>query len=180
MTLDEARRKVEEAKAKIPAVQSKTPPQAAAPGDISTGHVPGVRVALGDTYDAVSSAYPDGSPTTVSEKPALCLKSQGLYFFFTKDKILDNIRFDPPFDGPVYGVKLGDSFEDVKARLGQPVNSWASATISRAVEALCLDVATLPIKRTNNQLGNDGRLTVIPQPRPSAARRFASTRHSGG
>ncbi len=37
---------------------------------------------------------------------------------------MENIRFDAPFAGSVNGVKLGDSFDDVKKRLGEPLNSW--------------------------------------------------------
>ena len=151
--MDEARRRADEARAKIAAAESQitqpkpeAPPQTPSPSpfggmrdknfipdlssspspsdDLSSGSVPGVKVALGQTLDAVTAAYPSGKPTTVSDKPALWLQSDGLYFFFTNDKALENIRFDAPFAGSVNGVKLGDSFDDVKKRLGQPLNSW--------------------------------------------------------
>ncbi len=150
--LDEARRKAEEARAKIAAAETQivppkpeSPPQTPSPSpfdgmrdknfipdlssspppsdDLSRGSVPGVKVALGQSLDAVTAAYPSGKPTTVSDKPALWLQSNGLYFFFTNDKTLENIRLDAPFAGSVNGVKLGDSFDDVKKRLGQPLNS---------------------------------------------------------
>jgi hypothetical protein len=92
--------------------------------EAASAELPGVTVALGDSFDKVSAAYPSGRQTTVSEKPAWWAQSQGLYFFFTGDKVLDNIRLDPPYSGAIQGIKLGDSFDDVKAKLGQPLNSW--------------------------------------------------------
>jgi hypothetical protein len=95
-------------------------PSVGAPGE----YLPGVTVALGDSFDRVAAAYPSARHTTVSEKPAVWAQSDGLYFFFTSDNVLDNIRLDPPYAGSVHGIKLGDSFEDVKKTLGQPLNSW--------------------------------------------------------
>jgi TIR domain-containing protein len=92
--------------------------------DAASGQLPGVAVGLGDSFDRVAASYPSGRQTTVSEKPAWWAQSQGLYFFFTGDKVLDNIRLDPPYAGSVHGIKLGDSFDDVKAKLGQPLNTW--------------------------------------------------------
>ena len=101
------------------------PPPAPAPStDTTGGQVPGVTVALGDSFDRVSSAYPSGRQTTVSEKPAWWAQNDGLYFFFTSDKVLDNIRLDPPYSGSVRGIKLGDSFDVVRAKLGEPLRSW--------------------------------------------------------
>jgi hypothetical protein len=96
----------------------------ASSGDLSGSQVPGVQVALGDSFDRVSSAYPSGRQTTVSEKPAWWAQSDGLYFFFTGDKVLDNIRLDAPYSGSVHGIKLGDSFDNVRAKLGEPLRSW--------------------------------------------------------
>jgi hypothetical protein len=92
--------------------------------DVTRGRVQGVSVALGDSFDRVAAAYPSGRQTTVSEKPAWWAQSDGLYFFFTGAKVLDNIRLDPPYSGSVQGVKLGDSFDDVKKKLGEPLRSW--------------------------------------------------------
>ncbi len=44
--------------------------------------------------------------------------------FFTGDKVLDNIRLDAPYSGSVHGIKLGDSFDNVRAKLGEPLRSW--------------------------------------------------------
>ena len=92
--------------------------------DVTSSQVPGVPVALGDSFDRVSSAYPSGRQTTVSEKPAWWAQSDGLYFFFNSDKVLDNIKLDAPYSGSVHGIKLGDSFDDVRAKLGEPLRSW--------------------------------------------------------
>ena len=114
-----------EAPPPAPSTANVAPPTEAVSGDdIASGHVPGVRVALGDTLDSVTAAYPAGKPTTMSGKPALWAQSDGLYFFFTSDKVLDNIRLGPPFSGSIRGVKLGDSFDDVRAKLGEPLRSW--------------------------------------------------------
>jgi len=103
-----------------PDLPTVTTPSVGAPGE----YLPGVTVALGDSFDRVAAAYPSARHTTVSEKPAVWAQSDGLYFFFTSDNVLDNIRLDPPYAGSVHGIKLGDSFEDVKKTLGQPLNSW--------------------------------------------------------
>ncbi len=101
------------------------PFKATLPADnAANGQVPGVPVALGDSFDRVASAYPSARHTTVSEKPAVWAQSDGLYFFFTNDKVLDNIRLDAPYAGSIHGIKLGDSFDDVKKQLGEPLNSW--------------------------------------------------------
>jgi hypothetical protein len=91
---------------------------------LSHGQIPGVKVALGNSLDSVRAAYPSGRQTTVSEKPAWWAQSDGLYFFFTNDNTLDNIRLDAPFAGSVHGVWLGNSFDDVRKKLGEPLNSW--------------------------------------------------------
>jgi hypothetical protein len=113
--------------ANVPNNIANTPnlPEVPAPStDASSGQVPGVQVALGASFDRVSAAYPSGRQTTVSEKPAWWAQSDGLYFFFGNDKVLDNIRLDPPYSGSVHGVRLGDSFDDVRAKLGEPLRSW--------------------------------------------------------
>ncbi len=109
------------------------PPAVALPSASSTGNtagtqVPGVQVALGDSLDKVSAAYPSGRQTTVSDKPAWWAQSDGLYFFFTGDKVLENIRLDPPYSGTIHGVRLGDSFDEVKKKLGEPLRSWDFGT----------------------------------------------------
>jgi hypothetical protein len=114
-----------EAPPPAPSIANVAPPTEAVRGDdIASGHVPGIPVALGDSFDKVAAAYPSGKQTTVSEKPALWAQSEGLYFFFTNDKVLDNIRLVAPFSGSIRGVKLGDSFDDVRAKLGEPLRSW--------------------------------------------------------
>ena len=47
--------------------------------------------------------------------------SDGLTLFFNeKELTLRNIRADVPFSGSIDGVRIGDVFDDVVARLGQP------------------------------------------------------------
>jgi hypothetical protein len=105
-----------------------TPPSAPSTGDAAGTQVPGVQVALGDSFDKVSAAYPSGRRTNVSDKPAWWAQSDGLYFFFTGDKVLEKIRLDPPYSGSVHGVKLGDSFDEVRKKLGEPLRSWDFGT----------------------------------------------------
>ena len=47
--------------------------------------------------------------------------SDGLTFFFNeKELTLRNIRAGVPFSGSINGVRIGDTFDDVVARLGRP------------------------------------------------------------
>lgn len=96
--------------------------------------VPGLRVALGDTMDKVRSAYAvRGQPTNgcLQSKPCLMLSapSEGLRFFFkSDDKLLYEIRADQPFAGRIVGVRLGDSVDEVIAKLGAPLRPpWGYA-----------------------------------------------------
>jgi hypothetical protein len=130
MTIDEARRKVEEAKAKIAALQGKTtPPQAVAPPNAgqSAATIPdarpmpaieGVPVALGDPFDAVKQAYPTAGQTGAGD---LAMPLDGIRLFFTKDdRVLREIMLEAPYAGSVDGLRIGDSASDVVSRLGQP------------------------------------------------------------
>jgi hypothetical protein len=89
--------------------------------------VPGLRVALGDTMDKVRSVYAvRGAPMNdcLKSRPCVMLSapSEGLRFFFkASDKLLYEIRADAPFSGQIVGVRLGDSVEEVTARLGAPL-----------------------------------------------------------
>jgi hypothetical protein len=89
--------------------------------------VPGLRVALGDTMDKVRAAYAvRGEPIISCLEPCLMLwaRSDGLRFFFKKDdKLLYEIRADAPFAGSIVGVRLGDSLDDVAAKLGAPLRA---------------------------------------------------------
>jgi hypothetical protein len=82
-----------------------------------------LRVALGDTIAKVRAAYgitADPIPTN-NHQAMLRAPSDGLTFFFNeKELTLRNIRADVPFSGSINGVRIGDTFDDVVARLGRP------------------------------------------------------------
>ncbi len=109
-----------------PAVEATAKPSAPP----QTVHVPAasqtLRVAFGDTIDKVRAAYGvRGEPTNGcgSNNPCATVAAplDGLMFFFkTDEKLLYEIRADEPFAGSIEGVRIGDAFDDVIARLGQP------------------------------------------------------------
>ena len=83
-------------------------------------------VAFGDTMDKVRAVYGVlGEATEDCESTDPCLwlaaSSEGLTFFFKPDKKrLNEIRADEPFAGSIEGVSIGDTLDDVVAKLGQP------------------------------------------------------------
>lgn len=77
----------------------------------------GITVALGDPRDLVRQAYPAATETGAGD---LVVASDGVKFFFTKDKVLRQIMVEAPYKGSVDGIKIGDTAEDVVARRGQP------------------------------------------------------------
>jgi len=82
-----------------------------------------LRVALGDKIERVRAAYnitADPIPTSGGQL-LLRVPPEGLTFFFDeKEQTLRNIRADAPFSGSINGVRIGDTFDDVVARLGRP------------------------------------------------------------
>ncbi len=106
-TIDELKRKADEG----PAAVAKP--------------IEGFRVALGDPFDRVKGVYPNAATvgTDASKPPDLNLPLDGIRFFFTAARTLDNIRVDSPFKGSVQGVRIGDSLDDVLRRLGQPYSA---------------------------------------------------------
>jgi hypothetical protein len=82
-----------------------------------------LRVALRDTIAKVRAAYgitADPIPTN-NHQVILRTPSDGLMFFFNEEELtLRNIRADVPFSGSINGVRIGDTFDDVVAKLGQP------------------------------------------------------------
>ncbi len=124
MSIEDAQRKVAEAKAKIAALQGNAaPPNAAVQGAPSTDTKPmpameGVPVALGDPFDAVKQAYPTAGQSGAGD---LAMPLDGIRLFFTKnDRMLREIMLEAPYAGSVDGLRIGDSADDVVARLGQP------------------------------------------------------------
>ncbi|HMK42344.1 MAG TPA: toll/interleukin-1 receptor domain-containing protein [Methyloceanibacter sp.] len=123
-SVEEAQRKIAEAKAKIAALQGNTPaPNAAAQGATPADAKPmpameGVPVALGDSFDAVKQAYPTAGQSGAGD---LAMPLDGIRLFFTKnDRVLREIMLEAPYAGNVAGLRIGDSAGDVVARLGQP------------------------------------------------------------
>ena len=124
LTLDEAKRKIAEAKCKIAEVEGQTsPPQpetpaAPAPDAKPMPGIEGITVALGAPRDGVRQAYPQAADSGSGD---LSMPLDGIKFFFTKDdKVLREIMVEAPFTGSVDGIKVGDTAEDVVARRGQP------------------------------------------------------------
>jgi TIR domain len=124
VSVEEAQRKIAEAKAKIAALQGNTAaPNAAAqtapPADAKPmPAMEGVPVALGDPFDAVKQAYPTAGQSGAGD---LAMPLDGIRLFFTKDnRVLREIMLEAPYAGDVAGLRIGDSASDVVARLGQP------------------------------------------------------------
>jgi hypothetical protein len=44
----------------------------------------------------------------------------GIKFFFSKDRVLNEIMLEAPYAGSVADVQIGDSADDLVAHLGQP------------------------------------------------------------
>jgi kumamolisin len=89
-----------------------------------------LRVSFGDQVGVVQVTYGilDDLTNGCGLDPCWMLdaSSYGLKFFFTndKDKVLNEIRADWPFDGTIEGVHIGDSYNSVVANLGQPNSSF--------------------------------------------------------
>ncbi len=123
-SVEEAQRKLAEAKAKIAALQGNAaPPNAGAQSAPSTDTKPmpameGISVALGDPFASVKQAYPAAGQSGAGD---LAMPLDGIRLFFTKDdRVLREIMLEAPYAGSVDGLRIGDSAGDVVARLGQP------------------------------------------------------------
>jgi len=84
---------------------------------------------FGDTMDKVRDVYGmTDQPTNGcgSTHPCWMLTAplEGLYFFFDAgQKLLYEIRADKPFAGSIEGVRIGDAFDDVVAKVGKPLGA---------------------------------------------------------
>ena len=58
----------------------------------------------------------------------LNVDARGITFFFDRSKTVYAINFHKPFAGSIWDVKLGDSKDDVKRRLGEPEKSSSTET----------------------------------------------------
>lgn len=87
----------------------------------------GMKVTIGDTYDAISAAYNTFQRPTLSpwdkKSSWLYLKDEGIEFFFDSSNRISSIHFVDPWAGSIRGVKLGDTADRVKSLLGEPRKS---------------------------------------------------------
>lgn len=91
----------------------------------STGAGSVVLVSLGDSIEHVKTVYHiTTEPFPSGKSLGLHLPLAGIYFFFDpKDKMLNNIRVDAPFEGSVEGVHIGDPLTGILSRLGEPYST---------------------------------------------------------
>ncbi len=105
-----------------PAPTPPTPPSDAARRALElTGAGSVLLVSLGDSMEHVKSVYHITTEPFASGKSlGLHLPLVGIYFFFDpKDKMLNDIRVDAPFEGSVEGVHIGDPLTGIISRLGE-------------------------------------------------------------
>jgi hypothetical protein len=95
-----------------PAPQAEAPSPPAKP----EGPAIGFTVTLGIPLDAVKKAYPAATAASAD-----ILAMPGIKFFFkNEDKVLYEIMVEPPYEGDIDGIKIGDSADDIVARRGKP------------------------------------------------------------
>jgi hypothetical protein len=56
-------------------------------------------------------------------KSVLFLRTKGIKVFFNRKDTVESIRLEPPFEGKVQGVKLGDGMSAVRAMKGKPLKA---------------------------------------------------------
>ncbi len=92
-----------------------------------------LRVKIGDSADAVLTAYPGASELKGHSENDDSLwseaKDDGFVFVFDKSSIqLRTIRAMPSFKGQILGLRIGDPLEKLISELGQPSkNPWDSS-----------------------------------------------------
>jgi hypothetical protein len=99
------------------------------------GIVPPLPIAIGDSLKMVRTALkttqegkPYRSNVTDKDEWELDFPDKGLRIFFDENRKVDTIRFDAPFSGSIFGVRIGDSRASVVKLLGQPLRSWSDDT----------------------------------------------------
>ena len=109
-----------------------------APGDRPNGQVPNIpsftatlRVDLGDGVDKVRTAYNIRAELPATGDGQLNAGLDGLMFFF-KNNVVSEIRADAPFAGNIEGVHIGETLDEVVAKLGQPLRSAWSFGFNKA------------------------------------------------
>lgn len=114
-------------------LKAQAPPPAPAAPNKPSPVVPPIPVGLGDSYDKVRTVLhipEEAKPyqATGPDHTLLDVDAQGISFFFDSSKTVYAINFHKPFAGSIWGVKLGDSKDDVKRRLGEPDKSSSTET----------------------------------------------------
>lgn len=102
----------------VPTTRAPSPPAASASNPSPSEGLP---VKLGDPIDTVKATYSIKGNPEGAGAPTLRVALSGLTFFFTEqDKTLRMVRADPPFSGNIEHVRIGDTADEVVAKLGQP------------------------------------------------------------
>ncbi len=114
-------------------LKAQAPPPAPAAPKKAPPVVPLIPVGLGDNYNKVRTVFhiQEEAKPYLSGGPGhtvLDVDAQGISFFFDSSKTVYAINFHKPFAGSIWGVKLGDSKDDVKRQLGEPEKSSSTET----------------------------------------------------
>jgi len=126
--------------------------------------IEGLPIQVGDTYDEVKAAYQTDlkpQPMSTPGSTGLRLKTKGVWFFFGEEGAIYTIRLDAPFAGNIGGVKIGDSFDVMTSKLGDPVKIENGPVVGgKPIFTKYIyypdDVTTARI-----QLGSDKRIEMI-------------------
>ena len=79
-----------------------------------------LRVDLGDGVNKVGDAYNIRAELPATGDGQLNAGLDGLMFFF-KNNVVSEIRADAPFAGNIEGIHIGETLDEVVAKLGQPL-----------------------------------------------------------
>jgi hypothetical protein len=88
--------------------------------------IEGLPINVGATYEDVKGVYqtdlkPQPASSTTPGVTALRLRTKGVWFFFGEQGAIYTIRLDAPFSGNIGGVKIGDTFDEMTSKLGNPM-----------------------------------------------------------
>ncbi len=145
-----------------PVQGSPKPAPPSVPGGAPRNKAPvdgGMPVTVGDTYAAISAAYktnqqPAPSPWN-SRAKWLYLKDEGIEFFFDDSGRIEAIHLVDPWAGSIHGVKLGDSADQVKGKLGAPTKSeerFGGDTLALIYRWPVTLTAEFHVKRASNKV----------------------------
>jgi hypothetical protein len=93
----------------------------------------GLNFKLGDDVNTVKTALQtdlDPEPVTTADpnggKTVIHLRTRGIWVFFSKQGVVETIRFDAPYERSIVGVRIGDSEATVRSVMGKPLKApWA-------------------------------------------------------